>query len=176
VLSLLLFPDDVWSQRAVVKRQQPGGGGRHVPSALLLPRRQTGSECRGVGAEGRRHQTDGVCPRGGVGVLLLPHERHVVGEFRARRTTWCRGLCFRVAADALRILLARAELDEVMKRLDEDKAWDAMKEAASHATGVTLLARCVYYTRLDRSVNQTVTAHTTGQKFDSLVFSMKTHT
>ncbi|XP_056300772.1 maestro heat-like repeat-containing protein family member 1 [Pseudoliparis swirei] len=56
--------------------------------------------------------------------------------------------CFRtsgtsVAADALRILLARAELDEVMKRLDEDKAWDAMKEAASHATGVTLLARAM---------------------------------
>ncbi|TNN35466.1 Maestro heat-like repeat-containing protein family member 1 [Liparis tanakae] len=48
-----------------------------------------------------------------------------------------------VAADALRILLARAQLDEVMKRLDEDRAWDAMKEAASHTAGVTLLARAM---------------------------------
>lgn len=51
-------------------------------------------------------------------------------------------LCFRVAADALRILLARAQLDEVMKRLDEDNAWEAMKEQNTHITGVTLLARC----------------------------------
>lgn len=49
--------------------------------------------------------------------------------------------CFRVAAEALRILLARAQLDEVLKRLDEDKAWDSMKEANTHTTGVTLLAR-----------------------------------
>ncbi|XP_068425526.1 maestro heat-like repeat-containing protein family member 1 isoform X1 [Clinocottus analis] len=48
-----------------------------------------------------------------------------------------------VAADALRILLARAQLDEVMKRLDEDKAWDAMRELKSHTTGVTLLARAM---------------------------------
>lgn len=48
---------------------------------------------------------------------------------------------FRVAADALQILLARAQLDEVLKRLDEDKAWDSMKEANTHITGVTLLAR-----------------------------------
>lgn len=46
-----------------------------------------------------------------------------------------------MAADALRILLARAQLDEVMKRLDEDKAWDAIKELNTHITGVTLLAR-----------------------------------
>lgn len=57
---------------------------------------------------------------------------------------------FRVAADALRILLARAQLDEVTKRLDEDNAWDAMKEPNTHVTGVTLLARyrhtsCVQY-------------------------------
>lgn len=50
-------------------------------------------------------------------------------------------LCFRVAADALRILLARAQLDEVLKRLDEDNAWDAIKETNTHITGVTLLAR-----------------------------------
>uniref|UniRef100_A0A8C2WGZ5 Maestro heat-like repeat family member 1 n=1 Tax=Cyclopterus lumpus TaxID=8103 RepID=A0A8C2WGZ5_CYCLU len=48
-----------------------------------------------------------------------------------------------VAADALRILLARAQLDEVMKRLDEDNAWDAMKEQGSHTAGVTLLARAM---------------------------------
>lgn len=47
----------------------------------------------------------------------------------------------RVAAEALRILLARAQLDEVMKRLDEDNAWDAMKEPSTHVMGVTLLAR-----------------------------------
>ncbi|KAM9852658.1 maestro heat-like repeat-containing protein family member 1 [Aulostomus maculatus] len=48
-----------------------------------------------------------------------------------------------VAADALRILLARAQLDEVMKRLDEDDGWDAMKEPNTHITGVTLLARAM---------------------------------
>lgn len=48
---------------------------------------------------------------------------------------------FRVAADALRILLARAQLDEVLKRLDEEKAWDAIREPNTHITGVTLLAR-----------------------------------
>uniref|UniRef100_A0A665T643 Maestro heat-like repeat family member 1 n=1 Tax=Echeneis naucrates TaxID=173247 RepID=A0A665T643_ECHNA len=51
--------------------------------------------------------------------------------------TW---LC---AADALRILLARAQLDEVMKRLDEDNAWDAMRELNTHITGITLLARAM---------------------------------
>ncbi|XP_034729707.1 maestro heat-like repeat-containing protein family member 1 isoform X1 [Etheostoma cragini] len=48
-----------------------------------------------------------------------------------------------VAAEALRILLARAKLDEVIKRMDEDKAWDAMKEANTHVTGITLLARAM---------------------------------
>ncbi|XP_061529897.1 maestro heat-like repeat-containing protein family member 1 isoform X2 [Phycodurus eques] len=48
-----------------------------------------------------------------------------------------------VAADALSILLARAQLDEVLKRLDEDKAWDAIKEQNTHITGVTLLARAM---------------------------------
>ncbi|XP_028985036.1 maestro heat-like repeat-containing protein family member 1 isoform X2 [Betta splendens] len=48
-----------------------------------------------------------------------------------------------VAADALRILLARAQLDEVLKKLDEDKAWDAMREPNTHITGVTLLARAM---------------------------------
>uniref|UniRef100_A0A8C7X9H7 Maestro heat-like repeat family member 1 n=1 Tax=Oryzias sinensis TaxID=183150 RepID=A0A8C7X9H7_9TELE len=48
-----------------------------------------------------------------------------------------------VAADALRILLARVQLDEVSKRLEEDKAWDAIKEASTHITGVTLLAKAM---------------------------------
>ncbi|XP_044062559.1 maestro heat-like repeat-containing protein family member 1 isoform X1 [Siniperca chuatsi] len=48
-----------------------------------------------------------------------------------------------VAADALRILLARAQLDEVMKRLDEDNAWDTMREPNTHITGITLLARAM---------------------------------
>ncbi|KAF6714412.1 Maestro heat-like repeat-containing protein family member 1 [Oryzias melastigma] len=48
-----------------------------------------------------------------------------------------------VAADALRILLARVQLDEVSKRLEEDKAWDAIKEPSTHIMGVTLLARAM---------------------------------
>lgn len=48
---------------------------------------------------------------------------------------------FRVAAEALRILLARAQLDEVLKRLEEEKVWDAIKEQNTHTSGVTLLAR-----------------------------------
>ncbi|CAB1420313.1 unnamed protein product [Pleuronectes platessa] len=48
-----------------------------------------------------------------------------------------------VAADALRILLARAQLDDVMKRLDEDNAWDAMREQNTHVPGITLLARAM---------------------------------
>ncbi|XP_041843751.1 maestro heat-like repeat-containing protein family member 1 isoform X2 [Melanotaenia boesemani] len=46
-----------------------------------------------------------------------------------------------VAVDALRILLARAQLDEVTKRLEEENAWDAMKEQSTHIMGVTMLAR-----------------------------------
>ena len=48
---------------------------------------------------------------------------------------------FSVATEALRILLARAQLDEVLTRLDEDNAWDKIKEENTHVTGVTLLAR-----------------------------------
>lgn len=58
---------------------------------------------------------------------------------------WGGGLClfwfFRVAAEALHILLARAQLDEVLKRLEEEKAWDAIKEQNTHIDGITLLAR-----------------------------------
>ncbi|XP_029694251.1 maestro heat-like repeat-containing protein family member 1 isoform X1 [Takifugu rubripes] len=48
-----------------------------------------------------------------------------------------------VAAEALHILLARAQLDEVLKRLEEEKAWDAIKEQNSHISGITVLARAM---------------------------------
>ncbi|XP_068999386.1 maestro heat-like repeat-containing protein family member 1 isoform X1 [Embiotoca jacksoni] len=48
-----------------------------------------------------------------------------------------------VAAEALRILIARVQLDDVMKRLDEDNAWGAIQEPSKHITGVTLLARAM---------------------------------
>ncbi|KAM6967979.1 maestro heat-like repeat-containing protein family member 1 [Aplochiton taeniatus] len=48
-----------------------------------------------------------------------------------------------VAVEAMRILLARAQLDEVVRRLDQDNAWDSMKEVNTHTTGVTLLARAM---------------------------------
>uniref|UniRef100_A0A674NSG4 Maestro heat-like repeat family member 1 n=1 Tax=Takifugu rubripes TaxID=31033 RepID=A0A674NSG4_TAKRU len=47
------------------------------------------------------------------------------------------------AAEALHILLARAQLDEVLKRLEEEKAWDAIKEQNSHISGITVLARAM---------------------------------
>ena len=59
----------------------------------------------------------------------------------------CNPLCVhRVAVDALRILLARVQLDEVVKRLDQDGAWDTMKDPQRHTTGVTLLSRYTYLT------------------------------
>ncbi|XP_061572342.1 maestro heat-like repeat-containing protein family member 1 [Cololabis saira] len=48
-----------------------------------------------------------------------------------------------IAAEALRILLARAQLDEVMKRLDEEDAWNAMREPSTHVMGVTILAKAM---------------------------------
>ncbi|CDR18301.1 unnamed protein product [Oncorhynchus mykiss] len=54
----------------------------------------------------------------------------------------CSWVC-RVAVEALRILLARAQLDHVVKPLDQEGAWDKMKDPQQHITGVTLLARCV---------------------------------
>jgi hypothetical protein len=52
----------------------------------------------------------------------------------------CSWVC-RVAVEALRILLARAQLDHVVKPLDQEGAWDKMKDPQQHITGVTLLAR-----------------------------------
>ncbi|KAL2083907.1 hypothetical protein ACEWY4_019425 [Coilia grayii] len=48
-----------------------------------------------------------------------------------------------VAVEALRILLARAQLEEVVKPLDQDGAWDKMKNPQQHITGVTLLSRAM---------------------------------
>ncbi|KAK1795222.1 hypothetical protein P4O66_010397, partial [Electrophorus voltai] len=48
-----------------------------------------------------------------------------------------------VAVEALRILLARAHLDAVVKALDEDAAWDEMKGSQQHTAGVTRLSRAM---------------------------------
>uniref|UniRef100_A0A674EJI0 Maestro heat like repeat family member 1 n=1 Tax=Salmo trutta TaxID=8032 RepID=A0A674EJI0_SALTR len=49
----------------------------------------------------------------------------------------------KVAVEALRILLARAQLDHVVKPLDQEGAWDKMKDPQQHIPGVTLLARAM---------------------------------
>ncbi|KAG7469785.1 hypothetical protein MATL_G00132540 [Megalops atlanticus] len=46
-----------------------------------------------------------------------------------------------VAVEAMRILLARAQLDEVVKPLDVEEAWEKMKDPQQHVDGITLLAR-----------------------------------
>lgn len=48
-----------------------------------------------------------------------------------------------IAVEALRILLARAHLDAVVKALDQDAVWDLMKDPQHHTTGVTLLSRAM---------------------------------
>ncbi|XP_066539071.1 maestro heat-like repeat-containing protein family member 1 isoform X3 [Hoplias malabaricus] len=48
-----------------------------------------------------------------------------------------------VAVEALRILLARAHLDAIVKALDQDTAWDKMKDTQHHTAGVTLLSRAM---------------------------------
>ncbi|KAG1947998.1 maestro heat-like repeat-containing protein family member 1 isoform X1 [Pimephales promelas] len=48
-----------------------------------------------------------------------------------------------VAVEALRILLGRAQLDAVVKPLDQEGAWDKMKDPQQHTTGVTLLSRAM---------------------------------
>ncbi|XP_031432555.1 maestro heat-like repeat-containing protein family member 1 isoform X2 [Clupea harengus] len=48
-----------------------------------------------------------------------------------------------VAVEALRILLARAQLEEVLKPLDQDGAWDKMKDPQQHIVGITLLSRAM---------------------------------
>lgn len=53
--------------------------------------------------------------------------------------------------EALRILLGRAQLDAVVKPLDQEGAWDKMKDPQQHTTGVTLLSR---YTHLSSVIPQ----------------------
>ncbi|XP_066571905.1 maestro heat-like repeat-containing protein family member 1 isoform X2 [Amia ocellicauda] len=48
-----------------------------------------------------------------------------------------------VSVEALRILLARAQLEEVVKPLDLEGAWEKMKDTQQHTTGVSLLARAM---------------------------------
>ncbi|XP_062848509.1 maestro heat-like repeat-containing protein family member 1 isoform X2 [Trichomycterus rosablanca] len=48
-----------------------------------------------------------------------------------------------VAVEALRILIARARLDSVIKALDQEDVWDRMKDPQQHTTGVTLLSRAM---------------------------------
>uniref|UniRef100_A0A8C9TKP0 Maestro heat like repeat family member 1 n=1 Tax=Scleropages formosus TaxID=113540 RepID=A0A8C9TKP0_SCLFO len=48
-----------------------------------------------------------------------------------------------VAVEALRILLARAQLEEVLKPLDSEGAWEKMQDPKKHMDGVTLLARAM---------------------------------
>ncbi|XP_062395570.1 maestro heat-like repeat-containing protein family member 1 isoform X2 [Sardina pilchardus] len=48
-----------------------------------------------------------------------------------------------VAVEALRILLARAQLEEVVKPLDQDGAWEKMKDPQQHIEGITLLSRAM---------------------------------
>lgn len=48
---------------------------------------------------------------------------------------------YSTAVEALRILLARAHLDVVVKVLDQDAVWDKMKDPLQHTMGVTLLSR-----------------------------------
>lgn len=141
----LFVADDMWSQRTVIKWPESGAGSQSVSSALLVSHCQTGSKCRGLSSEAQ--QTCFLCSRSRVSISLQQVKWR---RYKIRSTNLCGHtiLLFipfcvlRVAADALRILLARAQLDEVLKRLDEDKAWDAIKEANTHVAGVTLLARC----------------------------------
>uniref|UniRef100_A0A8C7K9Q0 Maestro heat like repeat family member 1 n=1 Tax=Oncorhynchus kisutch TaxID=8019 RepID=A0A8C7K9Q0_ONCKI len=78
-----------------------------------------------------------------VGVTL-PKDINSSGTNRKSLTplSVCSWDC-RVAVEALRILLARAQLDHVVKPLDQEGAWDKMKDPQQHITGVTLLARAM---------------------------------
>lgn len=133
--------DDLWSQRAVIKWPESGSSRQSVSSSLFVHHSQTGSECWGLDSK-EQQQARPFRPRRRVGCYSDEKFQSTnmflvqVYLFSAHGFQY-----FRVAADALQILLARAQLDEVLKRLDEDKAWDSMKETNTHITGVTLLAR-----------------------------------
>lgn len=138
------FTDDLWSQRAIIKWPESGTSRQSVSPSLFVPHSQTGSECRGLDSkEQQQERPNCPCRRVGLYHLLLRL------NIPTPNTFWCQVVLFsahcfqyfRVAAEALRILLARAQLVEVLKRLDEDNAWDSIKETNAHITGVTLLAR-----------------------------------
>uniref|UniRef100_A0A673XLV4 Maestro heat like repeat family member 1 n=1 Tax=Salmo trutta TaxID=8032 RepID=A0A673XLV4_SALTR len=76
--------------------------------------------------------------------VTLPKDINSFGTNRKSLTplSVCSWVC-RVAVEALRILLARAQLDHVVKPLDQEGAWDKMKDPQQHITGVTLLARAM---------------------------------
>ncbi|KAM9404324.1 maestro heat-like repeat-containing protein family member 1 isoform 2-T4 [Salvelinus alpinus] len=78
-----------------------------------------------------------------VGVTL-PKDINSSGTNRKSPTKLAAGfdVCG-VAVEALRILLARAQLDDVVKPLDQEGAWDKMKDPQQHITGVTFLARAM---------------------------------
>uniref|UniRef100_A0A673XKQ4 Maestro heat like repeat family member 1 n=1 Tax=Salmo trutta TaxID=8032 RepID=A0A673XKQ4_SALTR len=76
--------------------------------------------------------------------VTLPKDINSFGTNRKSPTKLAAGfdVCG-VAVEALRILLARAQLDHVVKPLDQEGAWDKMKDPQQHITGVTLLARAM---------------------------------
>ncbi|XP_028837282.1 maestro heat-like repeat-containing protein family member 1 isoform X2 [Denticeps clupeoides] len=61
---------------------------------------------------------------------------------RKRGTTANVDVCG-VAVDALRILLARAQLEDVVNRLDQEGAWEQIRDPQQHISGVTLLSRAM---------------------------------
>uniref|UniRef100_A0A674EJA7 Maestro heat like repeat family member 1 n=1 Tax=Salmo trutta TaxID=8032 RepID=A0A674EJA7_SALTR len=76
--------------------------------------------------------------------VTLPKDINSFGTNRKSPTKLAAGfdVCG-VAVEALRILLARAQLDHVVKPLDQEGAWDKMKDPQQHIPGVTLLARAM---------------------------------
>uniref|UniRef100_A0AAY5F5H7 Maestro heat-like repeat family member 1 n=1 Tax=Electrophorus electricus TaxID=8005 RepID=A0AAY5F5H7_ELEEL len=76
--------------------------------------------------------------------VQLPKDISSNGIGNERRASGKRVFLFpSVAVEALRILLARAHLDAVVKALDEDAAWDKMKGSQQHTAGVTRLSRAM---------------------------------
>uniref|UniRef100_A0A673XL37 Maestro heat like repeat family member 1 n=1 Tax=Salmo trutta TaxID=8032 RepID=A0A673XL37_SALTR len=74
--------------------------------------------------------------------VTLPKDINIILIEGLTPLSVCSWVC-RVAVEALRILLARAQLDHVVKPLDQEGAWDKMKDPQQHITGVTLLARAM---------------------------------
>uniref|UniRef100_A0A674EKM9 Maestro heat like repeat family member 1 n=1 Tax=Salmo trutta TaxID=8032 RepID=A0A674EKM9_SALTR len=73
--------------------------------------------------------------------VTLPKDINSFGTNRKSPTKLAKTQTY--AVEALRILLARAQLDHVVKPLDQEGAWDKMKDPQQHIPGVTLLARAM---------------------------------